>query len=138
MGNHPKASKVVLTWRYLIYPGVSRGMRKNIVAVLSNVSQLRPSVDPPQLALRGVLPGSSAFSLSAYSASLTRLRSPPSSSFLLCRSPLPPLLKCRTHTCAAEICPAELISSHRWYLKPLAALHKTVTLPGTVFACVFV
>lgn len=59
------------------------------------------------------------------------------SSFLLCLSSLrPPLLKCRRHTCAAEICPAGLISSNRWYLKPLAALHKT--LAWTVFVCVFV
>lgn len=47
-GQPPKS--ISLTWRYLIYPGVSRGMRKNIV-VLSGVSQLRLSVDPPQLAL---------------------------------------------------------------------------------------
>lgn len=41
MDNHPKAFKILLTWRYLIYPGVSRGMRKNIVVV-----------DPPRLVLK--------------------------------------------------------------------------------------
>lgn len=93
---------------------------------------------PSPTCTQGVLPGSRSFSLSAYSASLTRLRSPPAAAFCCVACLCPPPMKCRMHTCAAEICPAGWISSHRWYLKPLAALHKTVALPGTVFVCFFV
>lgn len=43
---------ILRTWRYLIYPGVSRGMRKNIVVVvLADASQVRlqnPSASFPQ------------------------------------------------------------------------------------------
>lgn len=120
------AKSISLTWRYLIYPGVSRGMRKNIV-VLSGVSQLRLAVDPPQLAL-----------LVSCQAAAVPLRQP-----CLCLSPgsdlprqkqqqlsavslpsAPPLLKCRVDQLPQVV------------FKPLAALHKT--LPWTVFVCVFV
>lgn len=104
-GQPPKS--ISLTWRYLIYPGVSRGMRKNIV-VLSSVSQLRLSVDPPQLALRA-----------SCQAAAVPLRQPRR----LCLSPgsdLPQQKQQQLSAVSVLSAPpcwnAELISSHRWYL----------------------
>lgn len=86
-----------------MYPGVRRGMRKNIVAVVvSSTSQLRPaSVDPPQLGPTSCQ--AAAESLRQSPACLSpRLGSPPQqpphSSFLPSPSSLPPCCCNTEHT----------------------------------------